>query len=177
MASTARCSSSLMPSSLRLSVGFPGLSYPNPAEALRRHPRALRRAISSISLYGPGEAEGDAVGEGYGEAVGDAVGVPVVAGPEEGTGVVVDVVRSGRAGGSYGPLSAADNAATTTTVTSKHAGASTSTRGTRTNGRTQPSKTYHNNAANTTTTGTDSHHGYPRMNGPSRSPNCPIAGA
>ena len=115
------------------------------------------------------------MGEGYGEAVGDAVGVPVVAGPEEGTGVVVDVVRSGRAGGSYGPLSAADNAATTTTATSKHAGASTSTRGTRTNGRTQPSKTYHNNAANTTTTGTDSHHGYPRMNGPSRFPNCPIA--
>jgi hypothetical protein len=74
---------------------------PNPAEALRRHPRALRRAISSVSLYGPGEAEGDAVGEGDGEAVGDADGVPVVAGPEEGTGVVVGVVRSGRAGGSY----------------------------------------------------------------------------
>ena len=110
------------------------------------------------------------MGEGDGEAVGDAVGVPVVAGPEEGTGVVVGVVRSGRAGGSYGPLSTADNAATTTTATSKHAGASTSTRGTRTNGRTQPSKTYHNNAANTTTTGTDSHHGYPRMNGPSRFP-------
>ena len=28
-------------------------------------------------------------------------------------------------------------------------------RSTRTNGRTQPSKTYHNNAAKTTTTGTD----------------------
>ena len=28
-------------------------------------------------------------------------------------------------------------------------------RSTRTNGRTQPSKTYHNNAANTATTGTD----------------------
>ena len=30
-----------------------------------------------------------------------------------------------------------------------------SNRSTRTNGRTQPSKTYHNNAAITTTTGTD----------------------
>jgi hypothetical protein len=118
------------------------------------------------------------VGAGDGEAVGDAdVGVPVVAGPVEGTGVVVGTVRSGRGSGSYGPLSAADNAATTTTAASKHAGASTSTRGTRTNGRTQPSKTYHNNAANTTTTTTDSHHGYPRMSGPSRSPNRPIAGA
>jgi hypothetical protein len=156
-------------------------NLPNPAEALRRHPRVLRRAISSISLYGPGEgegygeAEGDAVGEGDGEAVGDAVGLPVVAGPVEGTGVVVGSIRSRRGVGSYGPLSAADNAATTTTAASKHAGASTSTRGTRTNGRTQPSKTYHNNAANTTTTGTDTHHGKPRMNGPSRSPNCPIA--
>jgi hypothetical protein len=121
------------------------------------------------------------VGEGDGEAVGEAVGVPVgvpvAAGPVEGTGIVVGAVRSGRGGGSYGPLSAAENAAPTTTATSKHAGASTSTRGTRTNGRTQPSKTYHNNAANTTTTGTDSHHGCPRMNGPSRSPNCPIAAA
>jgi hypothetical protein len=116
------------------------------------------------------------VGDGDGEAVGDDVGGPVVAGPEEGTGVVVaGAVRSGRGGGSYGPLSAADNAAATTTAASKHAGASTTTRGTRTNGRTQPSKTYHNNAANTTTTGTDSHHGCPRMNGPLKSPNCPIA--
>ena len=95
-----------------------------------------------------------------------------------GTGVVVVVgaVRSGRGGGSYGPLSAADNAVPTTAVTSKHAGARTSTKGTRTNGRTQPSKTYHNNTANTTTTDTDSHHGKPRMYGPSKSPNFPIPG-
>jgi hypothetical protein len=116
------------------------------------------------------------VGEGDGEAVGDAVGVLVVAGPVEGTGVVVVAVRSGRcSGGSYGPLSTADNAATTTTATSKHAGASTSTRGTRTNGRTQPSKTYHNNAANTTTTATDTHHGNPRINRPLSSYTLPLS--
>jgi hypothetical protein len=132
--------------------------------------RPSNRAIPVSSLYGPGEAEGD--GEGEGEEVGDAVGSSVVAGRVEGTGVVVEVVRSGGcSGGSYGPLSAADNATATTTANSKHAGASTITSGTRTNGRTQPSKTYHNNAANTTTTGTDSHHGYPRINGPSRTPN------
>jgi hypothetical protein len=125
----------------------------------------LRPATSSISLDGPGEAEADGVGEGDGEAVGDAVGVPVVVGPVEGAGVVVaGAVFSGRAGGSYGPLSAADNAAAITTEASKHAGASTITSGTRTNGRTHPSKTYHNNAANTTTTAADSHHGYPRIN-------------
>ena len=102
------------------------------------------------------------MGEGDGEALGDDAGSPVVvAGPVEGTGVVVvrAAVRSGRGGGSYGPLSAADNAAATTTATSKHAGASTTTRGRRTDGRTHPSKTYHNNAANTTITGTDSHQG------------------
>jgi hypothetical protein len=119
------------------------------------------------------------VGEGDGEALGDANGVTVVAGPVEGTGVVVvgRTVRSGRAGGSYGPLSAADNTTPTTTAARKHAGASTTTRGRRTNGRTHPSKTYHNNPANTTITATESHHGYPRMNGPLNSPNCPIAGA
>ena len=68
--------------------------------------------ILYLSLYGPAEAEGDAVGEGDGEAVGDAVGVLLVVGPIEGAGVVVaGAVFSGRAGGSYGPLSAADNAA------------------------------------------------------------------
>ena len=102
------------------------------------------------------------MGEGDGEALGDDAGGPVVAGPVEGTGVVVvgaAAVRSGRGGGSYGLLSAVDNAAATTTATSKHAGASTTTRGRRTDGRTHPSKTYHNNAANTTITGTDSHQG------------------
>ena len=102
------------------------------------------------------------MGEGDGEALGDDAGGPVVAGPVEGTGVVVvgaAAVRSGRGGGSYGPLSAVDNAAATTTATSKHAGASTTTRGRRTNGPTHPSKTYHNNAANTTITGSHSHHG------------------
>ena len=103
------------------------------------------------------------MGEGDGEALGDDAGGPVVvAGPVEGTGVDVvgaAAVRLGRGGGSYEPLSAVDNAAATTTATSKHAGASTTTKGRRTNGRTHPSKTYHNNAANTTITGTDSHHG------------------
>jgi hypothetical protein len=119
------------------------------------------------------------VGEGDGEALGDTNGVTVVAGPVEGTGVVVvgRTVRSGRAGGSYGPLSAADNTTPTTTAARKHAGASTTTRGRRTNGRTHPSKTYHNNPANTTIAATESHHGYPRMNGPLNSPNCPISGA
>ena len=102
------------------------------------------------------------MGEGDGEALGDDAGSPVVvAGPVEGTGVVVvrAAVRSGRGGGSYGPLSAVDNAAATTTATSKHAGASTTTKGMRANGPTLPSKTYHNNAANTTITGSHSHHG------------------
>ena len=141
------------------------------------------RATSAIFPYEPGEAvgdgeaAGDAVGEGDGEAVGDGdLGSPVVAGPVEGTGVVAGAVRSG-GGGSYGPLSTADNTAAPTTATSKHTGASTSTRGTRTNGRTHPSKTYHNNVANTTSTATDTHHGNPRMNVPPWSPNCPIAGA
>ena len=104
------------------------------------------------------EADGAALGDDAGDSV-------VVAGPVEGTGVVVVVgvvgaaVRSGRGGGSYGPLSAADNAAATTTATSKHAGASTTTRGRRTNGPTHPSKTYHNNPANTTIAGSHSHHG------------------
>ena len=105
------------------------------------------------------------MGEGDGEAVGDVVR-PVVVGPVEGTGIVVGLVRSVRGGGWYGPLSAADNAVATTTTASTHAGASTTTRGTRTNGRTHPSKMYHNIAANTTTIATDSHHGNPRMKGP-----------
>jgi hypothetical protein len=67
--------------------------------------RPSNRAISSSSLYGLGEGEGDgeaagdAVGEGDGEAVGDAVGVPVVVGPVPSTGVVVVAVLSGRCSG------------------------------------------------------------------------------
>jgi hypothetical protein len=98
--------------------------------------------------------------------VGDAVGGSVVAGPVEELGVRMVAVPSGRADGSYGPLRTADNAAAPTTAASKHAGASTTTSGTRTNGGTNPSKTYHNNAPNTTTTGTDSHHGNPTINRP-----------
>jgi hypothetical protein len=123
---------------------------------------------SGSSLYGLGEGEGDgeAAGDAVGEGDGEAVSVPVVEGPVEGAGVVVVAVLSGRAGGSYGPLSAADNAAAATTAASKHAGVSTTTSGRRTNGRTHPSKTYHNNAANTTTTATDTHHGNPRTSRP-----------
>ena len=151
--------------------------YPTRRGAKAACSRPSDRATSSISLYGPGEGEGDdeaagdAVGAGDGEEVGDAVGVLVVAGRVEGAGVVVGAVvgtgvivvgavRSGRAGGSYGPLSATANAVPTTTVTSRHAGVSTTTSSTRTNGRTHPSKTYHhNNAAITIISATDSHHG------------------
>jgi hypothetical protein len=149
------------------SIGQGSSSLRNPSALPRRGGIVAPSScnILYLSLYGPAEAEGDAVGEGDGEAVGDAVGVLVVVGPVEGAGVVVaGAVFSGRAGGSYGPLSAADNAAAITTEASKHAGASTITSGRRTNGRTHPSKTYHNNAANTTTTAADSHHGYPRIN-------------
>jgi hypothetical protein len=72
-------------------------------------------------------------------------------------------VPSGREGGSYGPLSAAENTAATTTAATKQAGASTTTSATRANGRTHPPRTYHNNAANTTIAATDSHHGNPRI--------------
>jgi hypothetical protein len=160
------------------------LGHPAPVRHLSHLPAPRRRsqatssrpsdrAIFLISVYGLGEGEGDgeaagdAVGEGDGEVVGDAVGGSVVAGPVEGLGVRMVAVPSGRCSdGSYGPLSTADNAAAPTTANSKHAGASTITSGTRTNGGTNPSKTYHNNAPNTTTTGTDSHHGNPRINRP-----------
>jgi hypothetical protein len=72
-------------------------------------------------------------------------------------------VPSGREGGSYGPLSAAENTAATTTAATKQAGASTTTSATRATGRTHPPRTYHNNAANTTIAATDSHHGNPRI--------------
>ena len=116
------------------------------------------------------------MGEGDGDAVGDAVR-PVVVGSVEGTGAVVGPIRSVRVGGWYGPLSAVDNAAATTTAASKHAGASTIASGTRCVGGTRPPRAYHNSAANTTSTATNSHQGNPRMNGPPSSPNCSIARA
>jgi hypothetical protein len=117
-------------------------------------------------------------GEDVGEGVGDAV-LPVVAGPVEGTGVVVaGALRSGVCeGGSYGPDSAEDNAVATTTAASTHAGASTTASGSRCVGRTRPPRAYHKSAANITSTATNSHQGYPRMNGPPRSSNRSIARA
>jgi hypothetical protein len=102
---------------------------------------------------------GDADGEALGDGVEAGVGVPVVVGPVEGAGVVVGAVRSGRRGGSYGPLSAVDNATPTTSATRKHAGASTITNSRRFHGRTHSSRTYHNNPANTTIAATESHDG------------------
>jgi hypothetical protein len=107
---------------------------------------------------------------GEGEAVGGGEAVrPVVAGPVEGTGVVVVVssVRSVvRIGGSYGTLSAVDNAIPTTIAATAATGVSTTTRGTRTNGRTHPSKAYHNGTASKPSSAAHSHHGYPKTNGP-----------
>jgi hypothetical protein len=120
--------------------------------------------VPAPRLYGLGEAVGDAVGEG--EAVGDGEAVRsvvslVVSGPLEGAGVVVvGSVRSVvRVGGSYGPLSATDSVIATTTIAAVATGVSTTTSGTRTNGRTRPSKTYHNNPATTTITPATSHLG------------------
>jgi hypothetical protein len=115
--------------------------------------------------------EGEGVGE---EGVGEAVR-PVVAGPVvEGTGVVVaGALRSGVVcigGGSYGPDNAEDNAVATTTAASTHAGASTSASGSCCVGCTRPPRAYHKSAANTTNTATNSHQGYPRMNGPTSDP-------
>jgi hypothetical protein len=136
--------------------------------------------VPAAHLYGLGEAEGDAVGEaeGDGEAVGDAVGEGEAVGdgeavrsvvssnfsrPLEGAGVVV-VVGSARlvvvrGGGSYGPLSATDSVIPTTATASVTTGVSATTSGRRTNGRTRPSKTYHNNPATTTITPATSHMG------------------
>jgi hypothetical protein len=120
---------------------------------------------------GDGEAVGDAVGEG--EAVGDGEAVrsvvfSVFSGPLEGAGVVVvgfdrSVVRGG---GSYGPLSATDNVIPTTAAASVTTGVSATTSGRRTNGRTRPSKTYHNSTATPASTVTENHHGCPKTNGP-----------
>ena len=115
-------------------------------------------------LYGLGEAVGDAVGEG--EAVGDGEAVrsvvaSVVFGAFEGAGVValVGSVRSVIGGGSYGPLSATDSVIATTTTAAVATGVSTTTSGMRTNGRTRPSKTYHNNPPTTTIAPAISHLG------------------
>jgi hypothetical protein len=146
-----------------------------PSETIRSHFRIRPRAALYISsrhyglgeAEGEGEAEGDGVGEG--EAVGDGEAVrSVVSGPVEGIGVVVMVgsVRSVvRCRGSYGPLSDTDKVIPTTTAAIATTGVSTTTRGTRTNGRTHPSKKYQKSTATTASTATDSHHGYPKTNG------------
>jgi hypothetical protein len=138
---------------------------------------SLAGVSGATRLYGLGEAVGDAVGKG--EAVGDAVGKgeavgdgearrSVVSSALEGTGVVVVVgsVRWGVvcSGGSYGPLSATDIVIATTTAISVTSGASATTSGKRTNGRTHPSKTYHNSTAKTTvSTAATSHPGSPNI--------------
>ncbi len=112
---------------------------------------------------GKGEAVGDAVGEavGDGEAIRSVVS-SVVSGLLEGAVVVVGSVCSVvRGGGSYGPLSATDSVIATTTAAAVATGVSTTTRGTRTNGRTRPSKKYHNSTATPASTAATSHHGYP----------------
>ncbi len=119
-------------------------------------------------LYGLGEAVGDAVGEGEGVAVAGgeeavrSVGSLVLSGPLQGAGVLAPVgssVRSVIGGGSYGPLSATDSVIATTTTAAVATGVSTTTSGMRTNGRTRPSKTYHNNPPTTTITPAISHLG------------------
>ena len=104
---------------------------------------------------------------GEGEAVGDGFpGRSVLSGSVEGMGVdlvvgLVGSVRSAvRTGGSYGPLSDTDNVIPTSSVASATTGVSTNTRGTRTNGRTHPSKKYHNSTATTTSKAAGIHHGY-----------------
>ena len=114
--------------------------------------------------------EGEALG--YGEAVRSVVS-SVVSRPLEGAGVVVvgfdsSIVR----GGSYGPLSATDSVIPTTTIAAVATGVSATTSGTRTNGRTHPSKTYHNNPATATITPATSHHSCPNIK-PAYPPNTP----
>jgi hypothetical protein len=102
-----------------------------------------------------------------GEAVGDGEALrSVVSSPLEGAGVVPEVVGSVRwvvcRGGSYGPLSATDIVIATTTAISVTSGASATTSGTRTDGRTHPSKMYHNNPAKTkVSTAADAHNACP----------------
>jgi hypothetical protein len=109
--------------------------------------------------------EGEGVGEAVGDGEADRSGVSwVVSGPLEGAGVVV-VVGFDRSvicgGGSYGPLSATDSVIPTTAAAIATTGVSTTTRGTRTNGRTFPSKTYHNSTATMPSTAADGHTGSP----------------
>jgi hypothetical protein len=107
---------------------------------------------------------------GEGEAVGDGEAVrsvlsSVFSWPLEGAGVaVVGSVRSVvRGGGSYGPLSATDSVIPTSAATAATTGDSITTNGTRANGRTHPSKKYHNSTAITTSTPATSHHGCPNI--------------
>ncbi len=116
--------------------------------------------------------EGDAVGKGDGEAVEDGEAVrsvvsSVFSGPLKGAD------RSVVCGGSYGPLSATDSVIPTTAAAAVATGVSTTTRGTRTNGRTRPSKMYHNNPATMTITPATSHHGCPNIRS-SYPPNTPL---
>jgi hypothetical protein len=104
---------------------------------------------------------GEAVGDG--EALRSGFSLVFFSAPLEGTGVVVVVgsVRSVvvRGGGSYGPLSATDSVIPTSAAAAVTTGVSTTTSGTRTNGRTRPSKTYHNNPPTTTIAPAISHLG------------------
>ena len=142
-------------------------------------------ALPAFRLYGLGDAEGDAEAEddgegddvGEGEAVSDGeadrsvlssvlslVLSSVLSGPLEGADVaVVGSVRSIFRGGSYGPLSATESVIATTATTIVTTGVSTITRGIRANGRTHPSKKYHNSTATTNSTPATSHHGCPNM--------------
>jgi hypothetical protein len=148
-------------------------------EALRTILASLLGLLPAPRPYGFGEAEDDGEAEGVGEAEGDAVGEgEAVGGGEdfrsvvssvalgflEGMGVVaaVESVRSVVCGsGSYGPLSATDSVIPTSAAAIATTGVRTTTRGTRTSGRTHPSKMYHSSTATTTSTAATIHHGYP----------------
>ncbi len=138
-------------------------------------------ALPAFRLYGLGDAEGDAEAEddGEGDDVGEGEAVSadgeadrsvvssvvssVLSGPLEGADVAVVgcSVRSILRGGSYGPLSATESVIATTATTIVTTGVSTTTRGIRANGRTHPSKKYHNSTATTNSTPATSHHGCP----------------
>jgi hypothetical protein len=110
--------------------------------------------------------EEEAVADG--EAIRSVVS-SIVSGSLEGMGVaaVVGSVRSVvRGGGSYVPLSATDSVIPTTNAAIATTGVSTTTRGTRTNGRTRPSKTYHNSTATMPSTAADGHTGSPIIGSP-----------
>jgi hypothetical protein len=86
---------------------------------------------------------------------------------------VAGSVRSGVRGGSYGPLSTTDIVIPTTAAAVVTTGVSTTTRGTRTNGGTRPSKTYHNSTATMTSIPATSHHGCPNIRS-TYPPNTPL---